>query len=120
MKKAFLITGLTFALFLVMIIGVNYIVLIRNTSSSSNVLNMKIDKVYNRYIDTQRALEAAKREATTITKVGVTCDSYLNSVLNDPNLDMDGVRVEGRAVGCIANFRVETYDKSIVKIGSFP
>lgn len=120
MKKGLLITGLVFTLLLTLIISVNYFILAKNSSFSSHTINMRIDRVYNRFIDTKRALEAAKEDALASTEEGVTCEAYLNYVLNSPLLDLDGVRVTGQATGCTAIFMVEADDESVFKKGTFP
>jgi len=116
MRKGFLISGYIFVLLLVLLIAVNYVILSGSLEGRSTVQNMKIDKVYNRYVDVMRALEAAEDDAMGVGD----CDVYMNSVLNDPLLDIDGVQVTGSASGCQADFVIETDDGFVHKEGSYP
>lgn len=110
-------TGLLFVLLVLLIILSNYLVLSKNASSVSVVADMKIDKVYNRWIDVYRALDAVKTEAAGDLDV---CDENMNSVLSSPLLDSDGIIVTGSASGCIATFVVESYDGFAHKEGTYP
>lgn len=117
MRKGFLISGYVFVLLLVLLIAVNYVILSGSLEGRSTVQNMKIDKVYNRYVDVMRALEAAEEDAGGSS---ANCDVYMNSVLNDLLLDIDGVQVTGSASGCSADFVIETDDGFVHKEGSYP
>jgi len=85
MRKGFLISGYVFVLLLVLLIAVNYVVLSGVSEGRSTVQNMKIDKVYNRYVDVIRTLEAADEDAGGVLTL---CDNYMNIILSCPLLDL--------------------------------
>jgi len=114
--RGFVITGLAFGLLVVLLIAANYNVIANTQKLDSNTQNIKIDKVYNRYLDLKRALASAKSDGSAQNPS--KCTEYLTSVLNSQLFDSDGVTVSGTVSGCSVSFTVETQDGSVHKEGS--
>jgi hypothetical protein len=115
MDRAFVITGLLFGIMIILLVAANYNVLTKTQHLETNTQNIKIDKVYNSYIDLKRALSDAKSDGQV--QDPSKCNEYMTSVLNNPLFDTDGVVVTGTVNGCTATFTVESSDGAVHKEG---
>ena len=92
MKKAFVLTGILFTLAIILLVSTNYYLI--SSSHKSSYVAMQVDSVYNRKIDVTRIINDA---------IGDGHCNDLQTLLDDPLLDSDGVNTTVTAInltGC--------------------
>ena len=86
-KKGFVLTGVLFGLAIILLISTNYFLL--SSSKNADYLVLQVDAVGNRKTDVRRIIQAAIDNNN--------CTS-LNTLLNNPLLDSDGVEVNIKSI----------------------
>jgi hypothetical protein len=114
--KGFIYSGTVFFIALTLIIAANYLILSQINQSERVIENMKIDKVYNRYIDVIRIIDDIIDEAGGCNQAAI---GNMIIVFSNPLINSGGVKVTGISVDCTRTppvyFTVDSEDGKVHK-----
>jgi hypothetical protein len=114
--KGFIYSGTVFFIALILIIAVNYLILSKNLQSELVVENMKINKVYNRYVDTVRIINDAIAESYGCNAAAV---GNITKAFGNPLINSTGAYVTLVSIDCARTppvyFKADSADGTVHK-----